>query len=203
MGIAGTMEWDKTAVRKCPSCLQKCNTCTHVLFYCHEGRVEALNHTLDLLEDWLVDAETGPNLLESIMEYAHGHGGRSIMSDICMGLGPQFMQMARDQDAIWWRRSMEGMICKRMRTIQHDYQYPVGTRMSSTHWAQGLILKLLEAMHGQWIYPNIQIHDDAAGTQATLRKELIQQGIEEQTELGEAGLLEEDHWMMEVNLGDM
>jgi hypothetical protein len=27
--------------------------------------------------------------------------------------------------------------------------------------------------------------------------------IEEQIELGEAGLLEEDNWMLEVNLGDM
>ena len=31
MGIAGTMmEWDKTVVRKCPSCLQEHNTCTHI-----------------------------------------------------------------------------------------------------------------------------------------------------------------------------
>jgi hypothetical protein len=42
-----------------------------------------------------------------------------------------------------------------------------------------------------------------AGTQATLRKEGIQREIKEQMELGEAGLLEEDHWMMVVNLGDM
>jgi hypothetical protein len=55
----------------------------------------------------------------------------------------------------------------------------------------------------QWIYRNIQIHDTVAGTQATLRKESIQQEIEEQMEQGKAGLLEEDHWMIEVNLGDM
>ncbi len=39
--------------------------------------------------------------------------------------------------------------------------------------------------------------------QATLRKEGIQREIEEQMEMGTAGLLEEDHWMVEVNLGDM
>jgi hypothetical protein len=75
--------------------------------------------------------------------------------------------------------------------------------MNSTCWAQGLIQKLLEATHGQWIYRNIQIHDAVAGTQATLQKEAIQREIEEQMELGGAELLEEDHWMMEVNLGDM
>ncbi len=42
-----------------------------------------------------------------------------------------------------------------------------------------------------------------AGTQATLWKEAILKEIEEQMELGEAGLLEEDNWMLEVNLGDI
>jgi hypothetical protein len=76
-------------------------------------------------------------------------------------------------------------------------------RISPERWAQGLILKLLEATHGQWIYQNNQIHDSVAGTQATLREEAIQREIEEQMERGFAELLEEDHWMIMVNLGDM
>jgi hypothetical protein len=39
--------------------------------------------------------------------------------------------------------------------------------------------------------------------QVTLRKEAIQREIKEQMELGEAGLLEEDQFMMEVNLGNL
>jgi hypothetical protein len=39
--------------------------------------------------------------------------------------------------------------------------------------------------------------------QATLWKEALQRETEGQMELGMAGLLKEDHWMMEVNLGDM
>jgi hypothetical protein len=64
-------------------------------------------------------------------------------------------------------------------------------------------LKLLEATHGQWIYRNIQIHDTVTGTQVTLRKEAIQSEIAEQMKLGEAGMLEEDLWMMYVNLRDL
>ena len=37
----------------------------------------------------------------------------------------------------------------------------------------------------------------------TLRKEAIQKEIEEQMERGGDGLLEEDQWMLEVNLGDL
>jgi hypothetical protein len=39
--------------------------------------------------------------------------------------------------------------------------------------------------------------------QATVRKEATQKEIEEQMELGGDGLVEEDQWMLEVNLGDM
>jgi hypothetical protein len=98
---------------------------------------------------------------------------------------------------------MEGMISKRMQEIQQTYHICEGTRVSPERWAQGLILRLLKATHGQWMYRNIHIHDMVAETQATLRKEWIQQEIEEQMEWGKEGLLEEDHWMMEVNLGDM
>ncbi len=98
---------------------------------------------------------------------------------------------------------MEGMICTRMRRIQSDYHFMVGTRMNPKWRTRSLILKLLEATHGQWNYWNVQIHDSVAGTQATLREEAIQRKIEEQMEMGKKGLLKEDHWMMEVNLGDL
>jgi hypothetical protein len=41
------------------------------------------------------------------------------------------------------------------------------------------------------------------GTKATLRKDELQQEIEKQLDLGTTGLLEEDQWLMEVQLGDM
>jgi hypothetical protein len=125
------------------------------------------------------------------------------MVEVCHGLGDHFQMMAQDQDAIGWQCFMEGMICKCMREIQSLYHFREGILLSPKRWAQGLILKLLEATHGQWIYRNIQIHDLVAGMQATLWKEAIQLEIEGQMELGTVGLLEEDHWMMEVNLGDI
>jgi hypothetical protein len=154
------------------------------------------------MEDWLTKAETNPDLLDCIAEYAYSRGGRS-MTEICYGLGEEYQEMARDQDIIGWRWFMEGMMCKRMQEIQRTYHIRKGSCVSPEHWAQVLILKLLEATHKQWIYRNIQIHDTVAGTHATLRKESIQREIEEQIERGKTGLLEEDPWMMEVNLGDM
>jgi hypothetical protein len=79
------VEWDRTVIRKCPSCTVEQDTCAHVLFCCHSGRVETLKHTLELAEDWLTEAETDPDLLSCIMELAHGRGGQT-MEEICKGL---------------------------------------------------------------------------------------------------------------------
>jgi hypothetical protein len=95
------------------------------------------------------------------------------------------------------------MIATWMREIQRQYHISERTQTNPEQWAQGLILKLLEATHGQWLYRNVQIHNAVLGTQVTIRKEAIEKEIEEQMELGEAGLLEEDNWMLEVNLGDL
>ena len=62
---------------------------------------------------------------------------------------------------------------------------------------------LLEVTHGQWLYRNVQVHDRIAGTLATQRKEELQMEIERQQELGKEGLLEEDCYLAECNLGDL
>ncbi len=146
MGIAGTMEWDRSTVKHCPSCMVEQDTCAHVIYCNHEGRVETLKHTLELAEAWLVDAETDPDLLHCIMEYAHGRGERT------KGLDSRISSMAQEQDAIGWRRFMGGMICSRMREIQRDHHHRHGTSMNPKRWTCGLILKLMETTHGQWIY---------------------------------------------------
>jgi hypothetical protein len=121
-------------VRFFPSCTVECDTCAHVLFCCHEGQVATLKHTLELVEEWLSGADTDPNLLDCIMEYMHGRG-RKMMESICVGLGPQFILMAKEQDAIDWQQFMEGMISTKMRSIQYDYHHMQGTCTNPKCWA--------------------------------------------------------------------
>jgi hypothetical protein len=98
---------------------------------------------------------------------------------------------------------MVGMVCKQERTIHSLYHFSTRKGVSPEQWASGLVLKLMEATHGQWLYQNAQIHNKVVGAQVTLWKEAIQREIEEQLETGGNGLLEEDQWMMEVNFGDL
>jgi hypothetical protein len=108
--------------------------------------------------------------------------------------------MAKDQDKIGWQQCMEGMISHQMRQTQQQHHIHFGTKTSPEQWAKGLVLKLLKATHGQWLYCNLQIHNKKSGSLATTQKEAIQKEIKEQMDLRAAGLLDEDLWMMEVNL---
>ncbi len=98
---------------------------------------------------------------------------------------------------------MEGMVCRGMRNIQEMYTQVEGSNITSVQWAQCLIIKLLEATHGQWLYRCVQVHDRVSGTRATARKEEIQLAIEAHQEMGMEDLLEEDQYLAEVNLEDL
>jgi hypothetical protein len=186
----------------CPSCAQVNETCLHILFCNHTGRVDGLMKSIDLLEQWLEEADTDPVPHECIVKYARGRGQLAI-TDICRGMGFQYTKMADEQDAIGWRRFMEGMVCRSIRGFQETYTTIEGSNLSPAQWTVGVITKLLEATHGQWLYQCTQIHDRLNGTNATLRKEELQREIESQQEMGMGGLMEEDQYLAEVNLEDL
>ena len=98
---------------------------------------------------------------------------------------------------------MEGMISKEALEIQKSYANICGSALSATEWIKGVVVKLLETTHGQWLYWNVQVHDTTTGTEATLRKEELQKLIEEQIELGGEGLDEQDKYLLEINLEDL
>jgi hypothetical protein len=93
------------------------------------------------------------------------------MLEICLGMDSQFRRMARDQDEIGWGRFMEGMVTKGLREIQTTYSVINESNVSPEQWTIGVVIKLLETTHGQWLYRCIQVHDRVQGTQATLQKE--------------------------------
>ena len=70
-------------------------------------------------------------------------------------------------------------------------------------WTTGVVIKLLEVAHGQWLYCCIQVHDKVQGTRAMQRKEELQQEIEAELDLDFDGWLEEDQYLAEMDLGNL
>ncbi len=97
---------------------------------------------------------------------------------------------------------MEGMVCQQLREIQATYTSIEGSQVPPEQWTTGVVIKLLEATHGQWLYCCIQVYDRVQGTLATQCKEELQWEIEDQQDQGFDGLLEEDQYLAEVNLED-
>jgi hypothetical protein len=198
----GNRPWERSLCPLCPSCAQAPKTCLHILFCNHAGRVDVLMKSVDLLESWLKEVETDPNLCNCIVEYTKGRGGVNML-DICLGMDTRYCLMAQDQDNIEWRRFMEGMICQQLREIQATYTSIEGSRVMPEQWTTGVVVKLLEATHGQWLYHCIQVHDRVQGTLATQCKGELQREIEDQQDQGFDGLLEEDQYLAEFNLEDL
>ena len=98
---------------------------------------------------------------------------------------------------------MEDMISKEIIKLQKDFVDIGGCSMSLDKWAQGLVVRLLEVTHGQWLYMNMHVHEATTGMEATARREEIQHFIEDQLEIEEEGLDERDHYLLEINLEDL
>ena len=98
---------------------------------------------------------------------------------------------------------MEGMVSVEILEIQNDFDDFGRCTLSLDIWTKGLVMKLLEITHGQWLYRNVQVHDTVSGLKAVERKEELQREIEHQVMLGGTGLDEQDRYLLEINVGDL
>ena len=98
---------------------------------------------------------------------------------------------------------MEGMISVEVAKMQCEMEDAGRCKLTVKACSEGLVLKLLEVTHGQWLYRNVHLHDKVSGEKAMRRKESIRAELEYQMSLGENGLAEEDQYLLELNLDDL
>jgi hypothetical protein len=122
------------------------------------------------LEWWLYDTDMDQELADCIVEYVQRQG-QETMEEIVQEAPRRFNAMGQSQDRIGGRRFLERMISKEITGLQQQYYALNGSKMSLEKWSLGLITRLLEIMHGQWVYCNFIVHDRVSSTIATARKE--------------------------------
>jgi hypothetical protein len=206
MSIAGTnvmqAKYTPNHDKKCPSCGVCNETCGHVLKCEEAGRVETLHASIELVDRWLGDHGTDKRLRNYLTQYAHGRGGL-MMVDIVKERQGSYRKLAESMDEIGWRRFMEGMISKEVINIQRKATVEEDSKLTLEKWGAGLVTRLLEVTHGQWLYRNVHVHDFISGDIATKRKEEIKRDLDDLIELGGEGLEEEDLYLLEINLDDL
>ena len=154
----------------CPSCNEEEETCRHVLGCDEEGRVKALNCTIDLLDNCMRTSGTNGPLQNCLTAYARKRGGVS-MDHIVWDKGWRFYKIGQSIDKIGWRRYTEGIISSEALVIQTECVDLGGWSLSLDNWAKGLAINLLEATHGKWLYRNMLVHDTVSGLNLAERKE--------------------------------
>ena len=110
------------------------------------------------------------------------------MTDVLHGNSRQYSKLAASHELVGWIRFMEGMISKEILVIQQEYldlRGPRGTPTTPISWAKGLIVRLIEITHVQWLYRNVHVHDTVTGLHATHIVEELQNEIEDQIQMGE------------------
>ena len=125
------------------------------------------------------------------------------MAHLAWGKGARFEKLARSMDSIGWRRYMEGMVSAEFLAIQSHFVDFGRCSLSVDIWAKGLVMKLLEITHGQWLYRNMQVNDAAGGLKEVERKKELQMEIEHQILLGGTGLDEQDRYLLDIHVGDL
>ena len=143
-----------------------------------------------------------PRLRQVLIEYPKKRGGATMQEIVGDRSGP-FQRLAKSMDTIGWRRFMEGMISSEVLEIQRNSNGLGQRRISVEKWGAGLVTRLLEVTHRQWLYRNVHVHDALTGDIASRRKEDLRKELEDQMEIGGAGLAEEDMFLLEINLNDL
>ena len=125
------------------------------------------------------------------------------MEHVVIRKGARFHELGQSVDRIGWRRFMEGMVSNEVVTLQAEFVALGNCSLSLNGWTKGLVVKLLETTHGQWLYRNVQVHDTVSGWKAAERKENLQREIERQIEMGGEGLEDQDRYLLDINLDDL
>ena len=113
---------------------------------------------IDFLDSWMKKIGTDKGLRNYLVHYAKERGAITT-KDIMGNRTHRLYPLAQSQDLIGWRRFMEGTISKEITGIQKSYLALSRYHLSIERWTRGLINKLLEVTHGQWLYRNVHVHD--------------------------------------------
>jgi hypothetical protein len=154
------------------------------------------------LDECLAKSGTDPGLQCCIIKYARGHGYKT-KEEVCRSDNEKYKIMALEQDKLSWRRFMEGMLLESLVSLQEEYHCISGEGLATRKWASQLVIQLLEVVHGQWVYHNIQVHAKMKSTLCTEDKGHLLREIEIEMALGFDGFFNMKKSLAMVALEDM
>ena len=182
-------QWDDN---NCPCCGAECETAQHVLVCNNETMVQEFSEALEVLEHWLIQKDTCPDIADCLVTTMANHAPRSFL----MAADEVTHSAAEEQDCIGWTNLFEGKISRLWRKRQREYYKSVGSRKSARTWTHGLVRQLLEFTHRMWTRRNYIRHSTVPPDGAQVNVQAIDQQIREHFDWGLFSLAPSDHRML-------
>ena len=192
------VDWGYSTDSRCPNCNCLGEDAGHLMICKHEGRSAMFEEHVKKIEEWMEDHYTDPQLAELVVFYLRGRGRRKL-THLSRGYRGEYQAMARAQDRIGWRHFTEGKLAKNFWTIQRNYLLQEDTQLTVDSWLKGLVTKLLEMTHAQWIFRCISKHHRTKGSLVLKANEDLLKEIDRQLDMGVDCIAGKDKWMLEVD----
>jgi len=173
--------WKKWDSPVCPVCMQHDETISHVLTCPHPSRRVVWIAQVEQLRQWMLQAETAPEIISCLIPTLLNQGTSSFSSHanaLCH-------LAALDQDAIGFFGCMVGRLSLSWNPIQALYYASRCSQRSAKLWAVRLCRQLLQLTHFLWCTRN----DQVLMARQRLASQVLQHDIIEQFQFGSLHLL--------------
>ncbi len=185
----------KTATReavknRCPSCGCFDESTKHITRCRHPGRSSVFAESIESLDQWMRCQDTNPEVVYLFRTFLLGRGTRTMTS--ILRPGSRLRLVAQHHDRLGWDNFLEGRICALWVELRARDLKERKLEQSADHWARGLMRRLLEIVHQQWLYRNATVHMKLKDGITSAQHILILKRIEECLEIDPEELLKKN-----------
>jgi hypothetical protein len=149
--------WDGTVRNVCPNCNRNDESTTHINRCPDPGRRRVMKDSVNELRKWMDSEQTDGELTSLICRYVNHHG-ESTMVSLLSSTQSKYKAAAILHDTLGWSNFMEGRIS--VMWVDHRKNDIQGRKLRRgwDSWARGLMRRLLQMTHQQWMYRNATVH---------------------------------------------
>jgi hypothetical protein len=112
---------------------------------------------VEQLVQWLVDQQTDREIIYLFKRYLLARCTRTLTSLLKNPVSKLGVEL-RFHDRLGWDCFLEGRLCALW--VEHRARHIKRSSLtrSANFWARGLIRRLLQITHAQWVYRNVTVH---------------------------------------------
>ena len=189
---------DSEVSNACPSCGSPDESPSHITKCLETGRTAMFEESIKELETWLRSQRTGRQLTNLITSYLRARSSHTLSS--LLPPNSPFTLLARFHDRLGWDNFLEGRISSLWVEMRHLEVEADNLRTTAEYWARGLIRRLVQITHRQWIYRNSAVHLKVRGSLSQPQHEKLMDTIEDYLHVDPMSLLPEDRRLLTVDL---